>query len=74
VDRDARRLRLLDDNPYPVLEVDICIPELGLVIEYDGSYWPLRQRAARFTEDRPPHRCWPTRYQGSSRFEVRVWR
>jgi len=39
VDRDARRLRLLDDKPYPVLEVDICIPELGLVIEYDGSYW-----------------------------------
>jgi len=34
-----RRLRLLDDKPYPVLEVDICIPELGLVIEYDGSYW-----------------------------------
>jgi len=39
VDRDARRLRLLDDKPYPVLEVDICILELGLVIEYDGSYW-----------------------------------
>jgi len=39
VDRDARSLRLLDGKPYPVLEVDICIPDLGLVVEYDGSYW-----------------------------------
>jgi len=39
VDRDARRLRIHDGQPRNTLEVDICIPELRLVVEYDGQHW-----------------------------------
>ncbi|GAA1272789.1 hypothetical protein GCM10009609_39860 [Pseudonocardia aurantiaca] len=39
VDIDARRLRLHDGLPRPIVEVDIVVPELRLVIEYDGAYW-----------------------------------
>lgn len=39
VDRGARRLRILDGALRPNVEVDICIPEMRLVVEYDGGYW-----------------------------------
>jgi very-short-patch-repair endonuclease len=39
VDTDARRLKLHDGLPRPIVEVDIVVPELRLVIEYDGAYW-----------------------------------
>jgi len=39
VDRGARRLRVHDGALRPTIEVDICVPSLTLVIEYDGSWW-----------------------------------
>lgn len=39
VEPDARRLRIHDGNPRSIVEVDICVPERDLVIEYDGHYW-----------------------------------
>lgn len=45
VDCDARRLRIHDGKPRPIVEVDICIPALGLVVEYDGRYWHDRKEA-----------------------------
>jgi very-short-patch-repair endonuclease len=39
VDRVARRLKIHDGALRPIVEVDICVPELRLVVEYDGSYW-----------------------------------
>jgi len=48
VDRDARRIRIHDGSPRNTLEVDICIPELKLVVEYDGQHWH-RNSTARDT-------------------------
>ncbi len=48
VDRAARRLRIHDGQPRNTLEVDICVPELNLVIEYDGQHWH-RNSSARDT-------------------------
>jgi len=39
VDRAARRLRIHDGAPRNTLEVDICIPEHQLVVEFDGQHW-----------------------------------
>jgi Protein of unknown function (DUF559) len=39
VERQARRLRIHDGALRPIVEVDICVPNLKLVIEYDGSWW-----------------------------------
>lgn len=39
MDRNARQLRIDDGALRPVVEVDICIPELRLIVEYDGRYF-----------------------------------
>jgi very-short-patch-repair endonuclease len=39
VDPRARRLKIHDGQPRPIVEVDIVVPQLALVIEYDGAYW-----------------------------------
>lgn len=45
VERLARRLRLHDGAPRPIVEVDICVPDLRLVVEYDGGWWHEGQEA-----------------------------
>jgi very-short-patch-repair endonuclease len=44
IDQAARRLKIHDGRPRAVIEVDICVPELGLVVEYDGAYWHRNRR------------------------------
>jgi hypothetical protein len=39
VDRSARRLRVDDGLPRPLVEVDICIPSARLIVEFDGMYF-----------------------------------
>lgn len=45
VDRNARRIRVHDGQPRNTLEVDICVPDRRLVIEYDGQHWHQNNQA-----------------------------
>jgi very-short-patch-repair endonuclease len=44
VDKRARRLRIDDGMPRAVVEVDICVPELRLAVEFDGAWWHTGRR------------------------------
>jgi very-short-patch-repair endonuclease len=39
VEPKSRRLSIRDGLPRPTVEVDICIPDIGVVVEFDGRWW-----------------------------------